>query len=165
MQYEIEAGGRVRRVAVTAGASGLTVTVDGRPHEVDAVGIGDHRWSLLVDHRSPHDVVVTRGAAPGELIVRVGSVTVPVVVNGRRRAAADASVAGGPIRLTAPMPGRIVRLLAAVGDAVAARQPVVVVEAMKMENELRASRDATVTEVHVRQGQSVEAGALLVVMK
>jgi acetyl-CoA carboxylase biotin carboxyl carrier protein len=51
------------------------------------------------------------------------------------------------------------------GEAVTARQPLVVVEAMKMENELRANRDGTVAEVHVREGLSVEAGAPLIVIQ
>ena len=63
------------------------------------------------------------------------------------------------------MPGKVVRVLAKTGDSVHARQPLVVVEAMKMENELRASHDGTVAEVHVREGMSVEAGALLLVIQ
>ncbi len=51
------------------------------------------------------------------------------------------------------------------GMLVAARQPLVVVEAMKMENELRASRDGTVTGIHAREGMSVDAGALLIVIQ
>ena len=81
-------------------------------------------------------------------------------------AATTAARAGAaPQRLVAPMPGKVVRVLVKTGDAVHARQPLVVVEAMKMENELRASRDGTVAEIHVREGQSVEAGALLIVIQ
>jgi len=63
------------------------------------------------------------------------------------------------------MPGKLVRVLVRPGDTVVARQPVVVVEAMKMENELRATRAGTVADVHAREGQSVEAGALLLVIQ
>jgi biotin carboxyl carrier protein len=73
--------------------------------------------------------------------------------------------ASGPQRVTAPMPGKVVRVLVKPGDAVAARQPVVVVEAMKMENELRAGREGTVSDVQVREGMSVDAGALLLVIQ
>ena len=62
------------------------------------------------------------------------------------------------------MPGRIVRVLVGVGDRVAARQPVVVVEAMKMENELRAPRDGVVTQVLAAPGAAVESGAVLIVV-
>jgi biotin carboxyl carrier protein len=63
------------------------------------------------------------------------------------------------------MPGKIVRVFVRPGDTVTARQPLVVVEAMKMENELRAGRAGTVAEVHAREGASVEAGALLIVIQ
>ena len=63
------------------------------------------------------------------------------------------------------MPGKIVRVLVQAGEPVRSRQPLVVVEAMKMENELRADRDGTITEIHAREGQSVDAGALLVVIQ
>ena len=62
------------------------------------------------------------------------------------------------------MPGRIAKMLVKVGDQVTARQGLVVVEAMKMENELRSPRDGTVVEVHVLEGALVESNALLVVV-
>ena len=73
--------------------------------------------------------------------------------------------ASGPQRVTSPMPGKIVRLLVKTGDQVTARQGLVVVEAMKMENELRAARDGRVREVSVAEGQSVDAGAVLLVVE
>jgi len=68
------------------------------------------------------------------------------------------------LRIVAPMPGKIVRVLVRTGEAVRARQPLVVIEAMKMENELRAAGSGTVAEIQVTDGQSVEAGALLAVI-
>ncbi len=62
------------------------------------------------------------------------------------------------------MPGKIVRVLVKPGDRVRARQAVVVIEAMKMENELRAARDGTVAEVPAIEAMSVDAGTLLVVI-
>ena len=103
------------------------------------------------------------------MTVHVGATAVPVaLLNGRTRYGrkGDRGGAGaGPQRLLAPMPGKIVRVPVAVGDSVRARQPVVVVEAMKMENELRAGRDGIVAEIHAREGMSVEAGALLIVIQ
>ena len=60
------------------------------------------------------------------------------------------------------MPGKVIRVLVRSGEAVRARQPLVVVEAMKMENELRAVREGTVAAVHVTEGASVDAGAPLI---
>ncbi len=101
-------------------------------------------------------------------MVHAGTTPIAVALNGRRRWGRkdDGSGSGsGPQRLAAPMPGKVVRVLVKAGDAVVARQPVVVVEAMKMENELRAGRAGTVAEIHVREGMSVDAGALLLVIQ
>jgi biotin carboxyl carrier protein len=184
MQYEVEIGGKVRQVVVTRTGGSFAVTVDGRTRQVDAVRIDAHTMSLVVDTLLPpehspaghqearanraYEVSLAPGLGAGELQVHVGSVPVAVTVNGRRRwgQKQDGSGAGsGPQRVIAPMPGKIVRVLVNAGDRVSPRQPVVVVEAMKMENELRASREGTIAEIHVRQGMSVEAGALLLVIQ
>jgi biotin carboxyl carrier protein len=78
--------------------------------------------------------------------------------------ATGASASTGAVSVKAPMPGRIVRVLVGVGDRVSARQPVVVVEAMKMENELRSPRDGVVTHVLVAPGAAVESSAVLIVV-
>ena len=78
--------------------------------------------------------------------------------------AMGASASTGAVSVKAPMPGRIVRVLVGVGDRVSARQPVVVVEAMKMENELRSPRDGVVTQVLATPGAAVESGAVLIVV-
>ena len=63
------------------------------------------------------------------------------------------------------MPGKVVRVLVKPGEQVRARQPLVVIEAMKMENELRAVGDGVVAEINVAEGQSVDAGALVAVVR
>jgi biotin carboxyl carrier protein len=124
------------------------------------------------------EVAISSGPAAAQLIVHVGTTQFAATLNGRRRrqdvdasggarsgAHPDAPRALGPERMLAPMPGKVVRILVHKGDAVRARQPLVVVEAMKMENELRAGRDGHVTAIHVQEGASVEAGALVVVIE
>jgi biotin carboxyl carrier protein len=104
----------------------------------------------------------------GELLVYLGGRVAAVTMNGRaaRRGRRDAGgPAAGEQKVVAPMPGRIVKVLVGPGDEVAARQGVVVVEAMKMENELRAPRSGRVREVSVSPGASVEAGRVLVVLE
>ena len=119
-------------------------------------------------------MAIWRSLASGALTVHVGTSPVAVALNGRRRKKADGSHGGahrdargedGSRRLVASMPGKVIRVLVGSGDAVKARQPLVVVEAMKMENELRAGRDGYVAAIHVREGASVEAGALLIELK
>src|SRR5262245_12580327 len=124
--------------------------------------------SLLVDDgAATYDIGVTAGAAAGLLHVRIGTTVIDAAVNGGRRRSRDHRVDGGagPQRIVAPMPGKIVRVGVKPGDAVRARQTVVVVEAMKMENELKAARDGVVGELPAVEGASVEAGTLLVVIQ
>jgi biotin carboxyl carrier protein len=165
MRYEVEVGGRIRQLVVTRADDGFAVSIDGHPVHVNAARIDKQTLSLLVDDgRQQELTIVPESGTPG-LTVGVGAVRVPVLVNGRRRRRRDVGAAvSGPQRVTAPMPGKVVRVLVAPGDAVRARQPLVVIEAMKMENELRATHDGAVADVPVREGMSVEAGALLVVI-
>ena len=170
MQYEVEVGGNTKQVVVARVGDRFAVTVDGRTYQVDAARIDAHTLSLLVDNMWPgsHEVSIAPDPAGGSLTVRVGSTPVAVTLNGRRRYGRKedgASSGSGPQRITAPMPGKIVRVLVKAGEAVRARQPLVVVEAMKMENELRAAREGTVAEIHAREGVTVDAGALLIVIQ
>jgi biotin carboxyl carrier protein len=169
MTFEIEVGGRLRAVAIEKAAGGTyRVTLDGETHEIDAARVGVFGLSLL--HRGSglsRDVQVTPASAAAELLVSMAGRTVAVTVNGRRsrRAGAEGGSADGVQSVTAPMPGRVVRVLVAPGDDVAARQGVVVVEAMKMENELRSPKAGRVREVNVAAGDSVEAGRVLLVVE
>jgi biotin carboxyl carrier protein len=168
MQYEVEVGGRLRQVSVARTGAGFAVTVDGHTTHVDAVRIDAHTLSLVWDNVWPRDTVFAADPATGRLTVQVDGASVSVSVNGRRRRDRHedgAHAAGGPQRVAAPMPGKVIRVLVHVGDAVRSREPLLVVEAMKMENELRAGRDGTVVEIHAREGQSVDAGALLIVIQ
>jgi acetyl/propionyl-CoA carboxylase alpha subunit len=168
MQYEVDIGGRRLQVVVTRADDGFAVSVDGRVHQVDAARIDAHTLSLVVDSVWSNEVSLAADPIGGLLDVHVGATPVAVMLNGRRRWGRREEGAGsgsGPQRLVAPMPGKVVRVLVKAGDLVAARQPVVVVEAMKMENELRASREGTVAEIHASEGMSVDAGALLAVIQ
>src|SRR5262249_26840106 len=156
MLYEVEVGGRRRQVVVAKMGDGFAVTVDGTTHHVDVARISAHTLSLILDRLWPVDASITTDPSAGQLTVHVAGAAVTVGVNGRGRHGrkADGGRRDGPQRLAAPMPGKVVRVLARTGDSVRARQPLVVVEAMKMENELRASHDGTVAEIHVREGMS-----------
>jgi biotin carboxyl carrier protein len=158
----------VRQVVVTRTRGLVAVEIDGRTRHVDAARIDAQTLSLLLDGVQVEDVMVSPDPATGQFLVRVGAALIPVALNGRRRSLRrDESMAAGsgPQRVVAPMPGKIVRVLVRAGDTVLARQPVVVVEAMKMENELRAARAGTVAEIQAKEGASVDAGALLVVIQ
>jgi len=190
LQYDIEVEGERRRVVVHRIGDGFAVELDGRRWHVDAVRIDAHTLSLVVGTMpgngdtggitdtsrggdtgrlgpagvggSSREVTIAPGKN-GQSVAYVGSMPVAVALNGRRRKGEDgAQTTDGPQRIIAPMPGKVVRVLVATGDAVRARQPLVVVEAMKMENELRAGHDGTIAEIHVTEGSSVDAGAPLI---
>lgn len=177
MRYEVEVQGRRRRVQVGRVNGRFAIDVDGRQWLVDAVRVDGLSLSLIVAPGSDtppaapsggasHEIQLAANAGLGTLTARVGGVAVEVNPNPRvRQRDGGRGAADGPQRLVAPMPGKVVRVLVAPGDRVIGRQPVVVVEAMKMENELRAAHDGWVTAVAVRDGQSVEAGALLAVIE
>ncbi|MGE0452890.1 MAG: biotin/lipoyl-containing protein [Vicinamibacteria bacterium] len=150
--------GRCIRVELRGKDGRYAVSVDGRSLEVDYLQAGRF-VSLLVGGRS-HDLGLTRTATGYRVSFPDGACDVQLAV-AARGAAATRRVAHGPARIQAPMPGKIVRLLAAPGEEVRAGQGLVVIEAMKMENELRAPRAGTLREVKVSEGQAVETGALL----
>ena len=168
MTFDVEINGRSRRVSVERLAPDqYRITVDGRAHDVDAARAGTLGLSLLLDGMRSRDVQIAPASAPGEMLVRLEGRTVSATLNGRRpRLGSGAGTrAHGEQKVVAPMPGRVVRVLVSAGDPVAARDPVVVVEAMKMENELRAPKGGRVKSVAVEAGASVEAGRVLVVIE
>ena len=170
MRYDVEVAGRKRQLAVTRTGDTFAVTLDGRPYHVDAALIDAQTLSLVVDtvSRQSYETTLITDPVTGQLTVTVAGIAVPVELNGQRRFGRRNDGDGGgavPQRLAASMPGKVVRVLVKTGDVVHARQPLVVVEAMKMENEMRAGRDGMVAEVHAREGHSVEAGALLLVIQ
>lgn len=181
MNFEVAVGDRVRTVSVVRKGAELHVTLDGHTHVIDARRVSDTSLSLLVQNgagalpvQSVDAAFATRAGAgeTGDFDVHLAGRVVPVQVrastwmtrHGAPSAPGGGQAGGGPQRVVAPMPGKIVRVMVKPGDAVTAKQGLVVVEAMKMENELRAARDGRVREVAVVEGQSVEAGAVLLVV-
>ena len=167
MQYEVEVNGQIRRVSVRRAEGRFVVAIDDHEWSVDAVRVDGHTLSMLVGTTS-YDVSVVPDPGTGRMMLSVGPVVLSASVNGRRRfrRREEADVgAEGPQQLKAPMPGKVVRVLVKPGEQVRARQPILVIEAMKMENELRAASDGVVGEVNVREGQSVDAGTLVAVVR
>lgn len=171
MTFEVEIRGRTRTVAVeSVGAAGpeggdFRVTLDGvcQNVHVRATDLG-----LFLTHPSTGrsvDLALTEGLG-GEWLLQFPHVTLSAVVDGRRvRRGGGPAVVAGEQRVTAPMPGRVVRVLVKAGDDVSPRQGLIVVEAMKMENELTSPKAGKVKEIAVTEGQSVESGRLLVIVE
>lgn len=176
MIFEVAIGDRVRTVSVVRKGALLHVDLDGRTHLVDSRRVNDAVISMLVqlgDADAPSrsiDAAFATKPTAGDFDVHLDGRTIAVQIRpagafGRQQKAGAGPAASGPQRVVAPMPGKVVRVLVKPGDEVKARQGLVVVEAMKMENELRAARDGRVRDVAVTEGQSVDAGAVLLTVE
>ncbi|MEM9067385.1 MAG: biotin/lipoyl-containing protein [Myxococcota bacterium] len=160
MRYRVTIEGQEREVDVQIAPGGTArVTLDGKPVDADIRRIPGG-VSLRIDG-VVHDVLV--GGAPESMQVAAGSHRATVSVESERsrsrkkRGGGDS--AGNELR--APMPGRVVKILVAAGDEVEANQPLVVIEAMKMENELRSAAAVKIASVDVQEGQNVEGNTVL----
>ena len=166
MKYIVEVNGQ----RVTVELDGEGVRVDGervRAHLADVEGTPVR---LVTIGDEVHRAVVRRGDGRGRYTLWLdGHRYETEALDERSRTIRDmtAATAGpkGPAPLVAPMPGLVVRVNVAAGDSVRAGQGLVVMEAMKMENELRAAADGTVKGVLVQPGTAVEKGAVLVEME
>lgn len=146
----------------------MRLSVDGVSWEVDCVKISDRCYSLLLDGTS-YEVDIIKGVSPYAVGVKGEVHEVEVLTEREKRLKAvakkaDAGVEGRQV-VASPMPSKVVRLLVQVGDQVALGDGVIVVEAMKMENELRASGPGTVREIRTKEGEAVGGGTPLVVIE
>ena len=169
MRHELSAvvGGREVAIAVARDRDGhwRVAMNGGQERVVDAVEIRPGTWSLLVDG---HSIVVDVDRRGGATALLVAGEEIRLELADARRSrlaqavgASSRAASRGEI-VRAPIAGKVVKLLVATGAEVAAGQGVAVLEAMKMENEIRADRAGVVREVHVKPGQAVEKGARLV---
>ncbi len=164
MKYVVDVNGERVTVEVPGGDE---VRVGDRVLEARLADVEGTPVSLLTVGERVYRVLARRGAARGEYTLSIdGRAYAVEALDERTRAIRDLSAASaaaaGPSPLVAPMPGLVVRVQVAVGDQVAPGQGLVVMEAMKMENELRASSAGTVRAVHATPGAAVDKGAVLV---
>ena len=141
------------------------ISVNGKVYEVDFESVsGQPVYSLIVDGRS-HESYVARGDDNWQVLLRgrLYPITVEDEREKRLRAAAGGGVTeGGEFVLKAPMPGLVVAVPVSEGQEVKKGQVILILESMKMQNELKAPRDGVVQAVHVAAGQSVEQNKILV---
>jgi biotin carboxyl carrier protein len=163
----------------------FVVTRDGRSQEAEVLEVpgnpGRYRVRLaetwlevdaVVPPRGPFSLLIDGASFEADLTVEAGETF--VTIDGRvdrlrvetpgRRGDRGAGGAGAGQRLVSPMPGRVVAVPVRPGQAVEAGSPLVILEAMKMENEFRSAGPGVVTEVHAAPGQTVAAGELLIVI-
>jgi biotin carboxyl carrier protein len=163
MIFDATVLGRTLRVEVRGSGGHYNVSLDGEPHAVSVSDAAHGLMHLRIGAHS-HELGLEREGSGYRVCFPGDSLSVELASATARGSAAPARPDHGPARLTAPMPGRVVRVLSQAGADVIAGQGLVVIEAMKMENELRAPRGGRLLELLVREGQAVEAGTLLAVV-
>jgi biotin carboxyl carrier protein len=166
MRYTAIVGGEERVVEVTPRDNGYRVVIGDRELDLDAVHLQGLAVSLIAGTRS-YRCDIDPGKN-GQIGVLVGETVYPLEILDERRLrmrrASGNFTLQGPQRVDAPMPGKITRVLVKVGDEVQEGQGLVVVEAMKMENELKSPKAGKIAELHAVEGAAVESGAKLVVV-
>ncbi|MEO8051429.1 MAG: biotin/lipoyl-containing protein [Acidobacteriota bacterium] len=162
MKFEIVIGGQAASLTTTG--ERFEYRREGGPameRQYSAASAGDGTLSILIDGRSY--AVAILGAGEVSVNGRVFRVDVfdPREQRGRRAAAENS----GPQAMTAPMPGRVIRVLVVAGQEVAAGEGLIVVEAMKMQNEMKSPRAGRVQAIKTAAGAAVSAGDVLLVIE
>ena len=169
MVYEIivggKEGGKPRRLELEKAGGGWQCRLDGQPVHIDAVIPRRDVLSLLVDG---HAYEIKREQTATDLHMWVGSSRFAVELRDPRSLRSRQQAGGdekGPRKVVAPMPGRIVRLLVAENSQVEAGQGIVVVEAMKMQNEIKSPKKGVVKKMLATPGAAVNPGDVLAVVE
>jgi biotin carboxyl carrier protein len=165
MQYEVIIDGKTYRVELRRAPSGWRCRLDGREFAVDAALPRPDVLSILVAGQA-YEIKRERTAADVHMVV--GSTRYAAEVRDPRSLRSRRAAAGlgeGPQKLAAPMPGKIVRVLVPAKAAVEAGQGVLVIEAMKMQNELKSPKKGVVQQILTREGAAVAAGDVLAIVE
>ena len=162
MGFEVSIAGRKHDLEIAQADGAWQCRVNGRAIEVDVVRLADGTLSILYQGKS----YIARQEGDGAVVVggRAYEVAIADRRSWRARQQAAAGVSGS-LKLAAPMPGKVVRVLTSPGSTVVAGQGIVVIEAMKMQNEIRAPRDGIITAVLVQEGKAVNVGELVAILE
>lgn len=166
MMFHLEIDGRTSQVEIDpADTPGQwRIQVDGQPVETDAHLVRPGVLSVLIAGQSYRIVLE---ADPSDPALHVGAERIPYRIDDPRslRSRRRQATAEGPATLKASMPGRVVRVMVEKGDAVTAHQGVLVLEAMKMQNEVKSPKEGRVRELRVSPGDTVSAGDVLAIIE
>ena len=164
MTYEISIDGKNYRLELTQSEGHWSCRLDGREIEVDAVLARPNVLSLRIGNKA-YEVKCERVAS--DVHIWVGSRRFAPEVRDPRsfRSRSHAADEQGPKKLTAPMPGKVVRILLPQGAEVQAGTGIVVVEAMKMQNEVKSPKKGTIQKIVVAEGAAVSAGDVLAIVE
>ena len=166
MTYDIIVDGKTHRVEVTRGEKFWLCKIDGQEMQVDAALTARDVLSLLIGDKA-YEVKRER-SLQGDLHMVIGSARYAVDVQDPRSLRTRRAVSGtdaGPQKIKAAMPGKIVRLLVGEKEEVKAGQGIIVMEAMKMQNEMKSPKDGRVQKILTAEGSAVNAGDTLAIIE
>ena len=167
MNYEVsEKKGATKTIGLVENSDHhYDVTLDGRTVQVDAAKSGKTIYSIIEDGKQFEVIVDDQGAHGFDVFV-AGQLFHLQALDERSKllTASTKPIATGPQRVESEMPGKVVKIAVSVGTAVAEGDGVLILEAMKMENEIKSPVEGLLTEISVAEGQTVESGALLFVV-
>jgi biotin carboxyl carrier protein len=162
VKYEVRIAGKLRAVELARVEDAWKISLDGVELDADVLEVAPNTFSVLLNGESHQIRIAPR--PDGALTVHTAlteyqtEVIDPRLWRGRKHGALEAE---GRQQITAPMPGKIVKVLVGQGDAVEAGQGLMVVEAMKMQNEIRSPKSGKVEKLLAKEGQAVNAGDVL----
>lgn len=165
MKCEVRIDGQTRIVELERDGERCLIKLDGIAIDADAVEIEPNVFSIVLNGRS-HEVRVNPSVSSTLTLHTANEdftaeVIDPRAWQGRRHGALEAE---GRQQIAAPMPGKVVQLLVQAGAHVESGQGLIVVEAMKMQNEIRSPKTGTIERLFVREGQTVDAGEVLAIV-
>jgi len=166
MKVQAAVEGEKHEIEITRDGDRLFVRVDDRSYELEASEPEANVYLLKHDGRI-FEVFASR-QQNADLAVRVGTAEIDVAISDPKRlrgSSSGADDASGKVEIKTAMPGKVVRILVAEGDNVEAGDGVIVVEAMKMQNEMKSPKDGSIKEIKVVEGDTVSAGDILVVIE
>ncbi|HYN25995.1 MAG TPA: biotin/lipoyl-containing protein [Pyrinomonadaceae bacterium] len=171
IKLKAEVAGKDHQISIQRRDAVVLAEVDGRRYKLELRELGDSEY-LLIDGNTVYNCRVENSHNhPDDIEVSLRGVSYPVKLTDprrlrrRRRAQSGAEHDQGTARIVAPMPGKVVRVLVEAGTEVEAGAGILVVEAMKMQNEMKAPKAGHVVSIHAQVGSTVNAGDVLAVIE
>jgi len=168
MHFKAIINGEAVEVAFERTATGIEAAVEGRKYSLDVSRVKPGVFLLNLDTRSIEVSVLSEGDTSSISTVSISGHRIPVeILDGRKmlQRTSRNSERGGASEIRAPMPGKIVRILLTAGAEVAAGQGIVVMEAMKMQNEMKSSMSGRIRKIEVVEGETVRSGDLIAIVE
>lgn len=166
MIFHSNLGGKNYKIEIKKQEDAYLVTIDGDAYRVDSRKIGEGELSLNIKGKV-FDIIINGNSRNHDVLVGPFSYHVELMNSASvaENVQSESSIISGKVPVTTPMPGKVIKILKHFNDPVKEGEGVIVVEAMKMENELKSPKNGKVSEIKVSEGKAVESGEILAVIE